>query len=614
MKPVPPWVTRGWQSVRVMAGILLTICALAIFSVVAESMLSRDRLVHVTKKAFANGELAFATRTNEDFFTECSMLTMQYLRRDGAVLSTVDNQFARSEKYHPCEVLRILVNEEPRDDSITFYSYLNYPYGSRHLEALVLSMMDYAAAKTLYCILSYGSIVFLLLCAWRNSSSTALLVVPVGTFLLFGFEFTTFGDNLGHAPGYFVGFFALGVFLAAREWFNKASRRFVFFGVLGALLAYFDILTGSIQVVASLAIVLNHLFYVANDRHSRGYWTCATRQAVAIVGCFLIAYLVLTATRMVAASLYHLGGFYDIRHILGYMSGQGVPGLALRDLIMALWVARFRLTGNALTATWLICAAAAAWILTLFSILAVFIKRRAISRDLITDLFIILLASWGVISWYLMFRGHSFIHVSFMVRIVALPAAYGFIAATLAAQSFWDEWDRRAILITTGMAAASFLLAANLMHSVWNLGIGPEILSARFSQEISDKVSCAVLGLQSDGTSDGLIEFVLRSRHSKSPLAWLRLRKDAPKPIYVALQRSNPAATYETGSKFYLLGISATPDGSLLNRADGSFVVPASFGQAGHHLWAHFCRCCGDTPESIYELCVGSQRVQASGP
>jgi hypothetical protein len=613
MKPAYPWITLGRQSIGVIGGIVLTICALAVFSLIAESMLSRDRLVHVTKKALANGELAFATRANEDFFTECSMLTMEYLRRDGAVRDSIDTQFALSDKYHPCEVLRILVNEEPRDATIIGpYSYLNYPYGSRHLEAMVLSVIDYAAAKTLYRILSYGSIIFLLLCAWRNCPSVALLVAPVGAFLLFGFEFTTFGDNPGHAPGYFVGFFALGVFLAAREWFNKVSRRFVFFGVLGTLTAYFDILTGSIQVIVSLAIILNHFFYVARDRQSRGYWVRATRQAVGIVGCFLMAYVMLTVIRMVAANFYQIGGFYDISHLAGYMSGQGVPGMTLHDLVMALWVARFRLTGDALTATWLMCAAAAAWIFGFIAIAAMLITRRTVARDLAADLFIILLAGAGIISWYLIFQGHTLQHVSFMVRLVALPAAYGFIAATLAAQSFWKEWDKRAILVTTGTAAASFFLAANLMHRVWNVGIFPELLFARFSQETSDKVSCAVPGLQPDGIPDGVVEFFVR-RRLQPPLAWLGLRNDDA-PIYIALQRFNPGAIYETGSKVFPLGISATPNGKLLNRDDGSFVAPASFGQTRHHLWAHFCRCCGDAPESVYELRIGSQRFPVSGP
>jgi hypothetical protein len=615
-KPVSPWKIFGRRSRGIIAGIVLTICALAAFSLIAESTLSRNRLVHVAKKALANGELSFATRTNEDFFTECALLTMLYLREDGALRDLVDTRFAFSGNIHPCGVLRVLVNEEPRDNSIIGpYSYLNYPWGSRHLEALVLSAFEYSAAKTLYRILSYGSIVFLFLCAWRNSTSSALLMAPVGGFLLFGFELTTFGANPGHAPGYFIGFFALGIFLAAREWFKKASRRFVFFGVLGTLIAYFDIMTGSLQVILSLAVLFNHFFYLTDDRRSRGYWARATQQAFGIVGCFALAYVTLTAVRMAVVSLYQTGGYYDFMHLFGYMKPrEGVPGTGTtRDFIRALWLERFRLTGDALTATWLMCTSAAAWIFGFIAIAAVFLKRRIISRDLATDLFIILLAGGAILFWYLIFQGHSLTHVSFMVRLIALPAAYGFMVAILAAQSFWGEWNARAILVTSGTVIVSFLLAADLLHRVWDLGTLPEILSARFSQENSDRVSCAILGMHPDGNPDGLIQFVLRENRLQPPLTLLGLRKHAP-AVHIYLQRFNPGAIYETGSNAFLLGITAKPDGELLNRADGRFVAQNSFGQRREHLWAHFCHWPGDTPESLYKLCTDSQQVPVSPP
>jgi hypothetical protein len=49
------------------------------------------------------------------------------------------------------------------------------------------------------------------------------------------------------------------------------------------------------------------------------------------------------------------------------------------------------------------------------------------------------------------------------------------------------------------------------------------------------------------------------------------------------------------------VGISATPDGKLLNRQDGSFVAPV-FGQIQQHLWAYFCRVGQDAPEMAYRI------------
>jgi hypothetical protein len=256
------------------------------------------------------------------------------------------------------------------------------------------------------------------------------------------------------------------------------------------------------------------------------------------------------------------------------------------------------------------CTSAAAWIFGFIAIAAVFLKRRMIPRDLATDLIIIFLAGGGIIFWYLVFPGHSLVHVSFMVRLIALPAAYGFIVANLAAQSFWAEWNTRAILVTSGTAIVSFLLAADLLHRVWDVGSQPEILSARFSQENSDKVSGAVLGSRPDGNPDGLIEFVLRDR-SQPPLTLLGLRKHA-RPLHLYLQRFNPGAIYETGSNVFLLGITATPDGELLNRPDGRFVAYDTSGPSRKRFWAHFCTWEGETPESRYEIRTDLQQFPVS--
>ena len=611
-----PWLIFGRRSISIIGGIALTIFALGAFGLIANSTLSHERLVHVVKKAFADGELALAERPDEDFFTECALLTMLYYRQDG-LRDLVDTRFAFSESIDPCGVLRVVVHEEPRDPSIKGpYSYLNYPWGSRQLEALILSVLEYSAAKTFYRILSYASIAFLLLGAWRNSRRTALLIVPLGAFLIFGFELTTFGANPGHAPGYFVGFFALGIFLAAREWFKKPFRRFVFFGVLGTLIAYFDVLTGSLQAILSLAVIFNHFFYLADGRDARGYWIRATKQAFAIVGCFALAYVTLTVIRMAAVNLYQTGGHYDVGHLLKYMKpGYGVPrtGVTLRDLFIELWLARFRLTGDALTSTWLMYTALVAWIVGFIGIAAVLLKRRIIPRELATDLLIILLAGGGIVFWFVVFQGHTFTHVSFMVRLVALPAAYGFMVAILVAQSFWARWNTTAILLTSGTVILSFLLAARVLHSVWDAGTLPQIVSARFSQENSDRVNCAVLGRQSDGVPDGLIELVLRPNRLTPPLTLLGLREHAP-PLYFYLQRFDPGAIYETGSNVFFLGISATPDGELLNRVDGSFIGHDSSGRFRERLWVHFCRWHGETPESLYEIRTTLQRFPIPRP
>jgi hypothetical protein len=126
--------------------------------------------------------------------------------------------------------------------------------------------------------------------------------------------------------------------------------------------------------------------------------------------------------------------------------------------------------------------------------------------------------------------------------------------------------------------------------------------TVRFSEQITDKVSCAPRGLRPDGKPDGLVE--IDYHLSKRP--WI-LRKTE---IRLVLERTNPIGGYETGSHLYPLGITATPNGDLLNRSDGSFVPKAP----ATHLWAHFCRDGHDQPDSVYRLNIEGERFDIASP
>jgi len=612
MKIARYWKDFAVAGARVVGGILFTICALALFAALSDLSLSRDRLVNVTKEALATDQLDFSG-LERDLFTECSLLTMSYLRHDSSLLNIVDTKFSWGPgKYHPCESLEILINNDQPEGIVGPYSYLNYPWGSRHLQELVLGQVNYSTARSVYSFLSYFSIVFMLLSAFRNSPSIAMLLAPVGAFLLFAFELTTFGDNLGHAPGYFVGFTGLGVFLLATDRFRKSSQRFVFFGIVATLVAYFDILTGSLHVILSLSILLNHFFYV-RERHSfHAYWSQAASQAVGIFGCFVLAYAMLTVIRMIAVSPFQTGGFYDFWHLMDYTKpGTGVPGISLRDLVSAYWLNRHRLTGSGFTAAWLLGASALTWGLALIGIFTLLVKRGAISHILAVDLLVLLTAGGGIILWYILFQGHSLTHVFFMVRMIALPASYGFVALTLVAQAFWEKLPVSTISVTVGGVLVLFALPANIETGVCLLGRSPPDVSlARLSSKVTDKVSCAVLGLYSDGAEDGLVE--LKYRNPSTSMTWLGLRA----PTHITLEITDPPAAYETGSSLYVIGINAKPRGKLLNRSDGRFIAPSIAG-ADQHLWAHFCGRTGEKPETIYTVRVThcgvsrSRRVRA---
>jgi hypothetical protein len=271
-------------------GIFAGLAIVMIFALSSGFFLSRDRLISVAATALAQGELPHTSRTNEDFFTECAMLEMQYLRPGNPLLNVFDTRLLSPENIHPCQMLRRLVTGTGYDREQVGgpVSYVNYPYGSRHLEAVVLSVMDFKTARSIYLWASYLSVVTLALAGWRNSRRVALVCLPVWLALAFAFSMHFFGNNLAHAPAFFFGFFALSIFLAAKDRFRDVRARLFFFGLLGVVVTYFDILTGAIPVILSLSIAVNHFFYVESEATSRRTrWKVAAREAFGIVGCLL---------------------------------------------------------------------------------------------------------------------------------------------------------------------------------------------------------------------------------------------------------------------------------------------------------------------------------------
>jgi hypothetical protein len=590
-------------------GLLLGVCIVMTLAMVSGLALSRERLQHLVSDWLASGQAQWDTHHEEDYFTECSLLTMSYVRRDNVWLNLIQTQFFL-DGGHPCEDLRALVARTlPSSGEVhPAGPYVNYPFGSRYLEAVALSVLNIRQTKILYSILSYGSVVCLFLGAWRNSRRNSPIVFWIGLFLLFGFAMHHFGNNPGHAPGFFVGFAALGIFLAARDRFRNPANRTIFFGCLGILIAFFDLLHGSIPVMLSLGIVLNHLFYVspaAQDtarRSPAAYSLLAVRQAVMVFACFLVAYVLFTGVRLLLLSSYIVGVWNAYAAGLGPRLGHEISGrgIDVGDAFHHLWLTRFQLTpGGVVPSTWMLYVSATAWVFTLCLIPIVCWRRGRDALVLLTDLLIVAVAAAGALAWYRLFLQHTYIHVLFVVRIVALPAACGLVAATIVVRSLAEI---RASATRWAMAAAALVSLATV---AWLLeGSVPVVTAARFVREAgADRVSCAPVGLKGDGKPDRLIVLALRTLQVSPPLALLGLRPRSDTPLYLRLERAHPGGWWETGNQNWVLGVTLEPAGPLMNRPDGTFALPR--GQRLRRLWLHYCADDHDTPESSFSVSAG---------
>jgi hypothetical protein len=582
-----------------LAGIALACAAAALFAVLSGFALSDARLVEVIKMAFERDQLAYAARIREDFFTDCALLTMQKLRQGSVLRGALDTRFLMRQDEHPCDTLRTLAlgSAEERASLPASFSYFNYPYGSRHLQAFVLSALDFGQATSLYRAVSYGSVVLLFVAMLWRLRTTAILLVPIPLLLIGAFSFHVLGGNLAHAPGYFIGFIALAIFVASPAFFRNSNRRAGVVGAVGVIGAYFDVLDGVIVTLLALTILLNHFFYVAAERDRAGYLIGAVSQAVAIFVCFFLAYVVVTLGRL---GMLWVNGV-DVSTFLSNLSVRtaqdiGIP-ITFRMNLETLFALRSQLMpGGAVAANWVFLAGIAGWILAALTGLAVLASRRTLNSSALVDLLVLALVGVGVFVWYWRFAAHTYVHAAFMVRLLALPLACGLTAALLVMYHATRDAVPVAVLVLAFGAALALAMLG--LHTRWTAGTA---VAARFVEASADLVGCGPLQMAPDGLPDGII--VISFQETIPPLAYLglKMRRDT----FIQLVRRDPLEAYHTGSFRSVLGIAERPGGGLLNRPDGGFSFTAG---SPSRVFGHFCRG-GHEPRSRYELLVDGVTV-----
>jgi len=400
-------------------------------------VLSKDRAARLSLAALSDGSIPSGeAAAGQDYFTDCTFLATLEVRSDSAVTNAVAMWRPDAVYWHPCEgLVSVATHHVPWDVPSQQAPYVNYPFGSRYIEAFALAVFDYGTAQNLWRIASYLAVVALFVGARLNNRRMAYLTLPLYVSLGFFFGQQLFGHSFSHAPGFIFGFGMLALMLGARRTFERFSNRAALFVALALVMTYFDLLSGGLLVMLSLSLALNHLFYLrpqAESLEPHDYLKTTLTQALTIVACFLGGYVFLTGLHLALVSLVHDGALQAFREGLAVRTGSSDGAnehITVIDLANRLWLRRDRLTplGTG-AATLFLLASAASW---LFAAVTAWRAVRNAGRPVLCDLGVVLVAASGVMAWYLLFTNHSFIHAWFAVRFLAVPAGLGFVAALL---------------------------------------------------------------------------------------------------------------------------------------------------------------------------------------
>lgn len=416
-----------------LSGSVVSLGIISGLAVLSGVTLSHERAAAVIEYALQHDKLSATSHPGGDTFTECAMMETQMLRPPGAIWQALDTKLRLPPREHPCDTLHTMMFGTPAQIAAApqVSSYVSYPQGSRHLEALVFSVINYSKAVILYDALSYGSLALLLAAmVWRDRK-TALVLAPVPIVLALAFSLHIFGGNLAHAPGFFAGWLMLALLVAAKPWFEPPYRRAALIAAAGVVTTYFDLLSGSIPTILALAIVLNHFYFVADTRQQPAYFMRAMGTGIAIAASFVATNVMVNLPRLwlLAASGVETGNFRGgLLSRMSDLAGEMPVSFAMN--VAALFAQRHQMTpGGEPLASWVLITGALCWAGVLASAA---IKRLPDPAGTL----VLAAAAAGPIAWYVVFPSHTYIHAWFMVRLLALPCAFGMAAAMLTAKGW----------------------------------------------------------------------------------------------------------------------------------------------------------------------------------
>ena len=383
-------------------GLVVATIGVLLFSIVAGSVLSQRRVVSVLREALAHNDLPYATETNDDYLTQCALLQMQYFASGSPIERALASRIIEP-PVAICDNLKLL----GKDDGFTTYVLYHHAYGARFLDAPFLALLSFRSTGACYRVMSYGAIVLLFVAMLLRQWRMALTLSPIPILLLYAFGLQVFGKNLAHAPSFFVGILVITLFLAIPKWFGEAWRRYLFYGVLAVVCAYFDLLTGAIPFLFGLTLIVSYFFYLRPEGQSDGALTVAFREAAVVGLSFVLGYILLTVVRLgLLATLGFSGasGFLSgLSFRLSTTSDNGTLA-TIPDVIKLLWSARFQLTpGGAAQRAGFCYFGLGAWLFAGVGTLAVSFQRRP--ARLLGDVFVLGLAGGGIVLWYLILLG-----------------------------------------------------------------------------------------------------------------------------------------------------------------------------------------------------------------
>jgi hypothetical protein len=196
-----------------------------------------------------------------DTFTDCLTLEVSVLYREKLATDTFDSHVyyfepaRRNEPpHHACTELYYVFSHPDLERAIAQRSYLRYWWGSAIAVriALGLSWLSVDDYRHLLQILSFAAVGIFIFSFFYSYGRTGIVFAPLFLSILFGYGMLTFGRSLAHAPEIIVGLLMLSAYGVADLPSRSRTVRAFWYGLLGSVCVYFDLLNGNVLAIEIL--------------------------------------------------------------------------------------------------------------------------------------------------------------------------------------------------------------------------------------------------------------------------------------------------------------------------------------------------------------------------
>lgn len=397
------------------------------------SLMSSEVIVDRIQQAFSTGELVendylpYDVHRGFHQYNDCNILQMM-VNQDSSLVARALGPWLHmpdASATDACRTLRELVVDGRDPEAYDSSRYTRYWHGYIPILSALLMFLKLSTLRVILRIAVYAALLLLLLSSIREKRFF-VLTGPVSVLGAFFWGLPYFGQGMSHAIGDFVVMFGMACLVFWHRKFAHANILIPFCALFGAVVIYFEMLTGPLPIAAGLLFpsvyVLSRITR-PNETGINHHFLLATSALIA----FAMGAIITVSVRvLVAATLVQPSGLDTFAgnlklYTLPVDSTTYVPGF-IRPFGRLLRRGIVLTYGNLWGLVILYASAVFSWFVSLW-----LAYRRATHLNW-TDLLAFVIGAASIPVWTVILQTHTFMHADFMVRILIVPISLGWAA------------------------------------------------------------------------------------------------------------------------------------------------------------------------------------------